>query len=154
MTVIQRSAKVSQILGMVADMTINESLVRQAPKVDEPLTHPVGATEIAERLAVRRQTVHNWNQDRIRQRSQDPMPPPRWVVGDDWAWNLGDVIAWAKRTNRLPPGPPDPMHQVKDWPYRYELCDHGVRYQGRGAPTGEATRDTACPTCFPPEAVG
>jgi len=55
---------------------------------------PVGAAEIAVRLAVRPQTVHTWRQRRL-------LPPPRWTVSGQPAWDWPDIEAWARRTGRL-----------------------------------------------------
>jgi predicted DNA-binding transcriptional regulator AlpA len=49
---------------------------------------PVGVTEIAERLAVKHNTVQHW---RIR---HDSFPGPRWTVGGRPAWNWADIAAW------------------------------------------------------------
>lgn len=132
--------------------TQREPDVRRARQIDPPPVIPVGASEIAQVLGVGQQAVYNWNQDRIHNRAPVPMPPPAWTVANRDAWNLVDVLSWAKRANRLPPGV-DPMHRVKDWPYRHELCPHGVRYKGRGAPKGKATMADACPECPQPEAL-
>jgi len=55
---------------------------------------PVGASEIAERLGVRAQTVHTWRQRRR-------MPEPRWTVSGQPAWDWSEIEDWAKRTGRL-----------------------------------------------------
>lgn len=55
---------------------------------------PVGAAEIAERLGVRGQTVHTWRQRKL-------MPPPRWTVSGQPAWDWSEIEEWARRTGRL-----------------------------------------------------
>ena len=55
---------------------------------------PVGASEIAERLGVKPQTVHTWRQRSI-------MPEPRWRVSGQPAWEWREIEEWAKRTGRL-----------------------------------------------------
>ena len=55
---------------------------------------PVGAAEIAARLAVRPQTVHTWRQRKL-------MPQPRWTVSGQPAWDWSEIEQWAKRTGRL-----------------------------------------------------
>lgn len=55
---------------------------------------PVGAVEIAERLAVRRATVDQWRQRGI-------FPEPQGVVGGRPAWDWPVVEAWARETGRL-----------------------------------------------------
>ena len=55
---------------------------------------PVGAAEIAARLGVRPQTVHTWRHRKL-------MPPPRWTVSGQPAWDWLDVESWARRTGRL-----------------------------------------------------
>lgn len=54
----------------------------------------MGAAEIAVRLAVRPQTVHTWRQRRL-------LPPSRWTVSGQPAWDWPDIEAWARRTGRL-----------------------------------------------------
>lgn len=55
---------------------------------------PVGVTEIAERLHVRRDTVNKW-----RERHAD-FPEPRWTVSGYLAWDYADVVAWIEKTGR------------------------------------------------------
>lgn len=55
---------------------------------------PVGAAEIAVRLGVRAQTVHTWRQRKL-------MPPPRWTVSGQPAWDWIEIEDWARRTGRL-----------------------------------------------------
>jgi hypothetical protein len=55
---------------------------------------PVGVLEIAEALDVRSDTVNKW-----RDRHGD-FPEPRWFVSGFPAWNLSDVLTWARRTGR------------------------------------------------------
>jgi hypothetical protein len=55
---------------------------------------PVGAAEIATRLGVRPQTVHTWRQRKL-------MPPPRWTVSGQPAWDWATIEAWARRTGRI-----------------------------------------------------
>lgn len=54
---------------------------------------PVGISEVAERLGVKRPTVDIWRQRGV-------MPEPRWTVGGRPAWNWPDVLAWAEETGR------------------------------------------------------
>lgn len=56
---------------------------------------PVGATEIASRAGVKRDTVEEW-----RRRHPD-FPPRRWTVGGRPAWDWPDVAAWLQRTGRM-----------------------------------------------------
>lgn len=58
---------------------------------------PVGAAEIASRLGVKPQTVHTWRHRKL-------MPPPRWTVSGQPAWNWSEIEAWARRTGRLREG--------------------------------------------------
>lgn len=55
---------------------------------------PVGASEIAERLGVKPQTVHTWRQRAL-------MPEPRWSVSGQPAWDWTEIEEWARRTGRL-----------------------------------------------------
>ncbi|HVO22235.1 MAG TPA: MerR family transcriptional regulator [Candidatus Margulisiibacteriota bacterium] len=55
---------------------------------------PVGAAEIAARLRVKPQTVHTWRQRGL-------LPPPRWTVSGQPAWDWSEVEEWAKRTGRM-----------------------------------------------------
>ena len=57
---------------------------------------PVGAAEIAARLGVRPQTVHTWRHRKL-------LPPPRWTVSGQPAWDWADIESWARRTGRLRP---------------------------------------------------
>lgn len=57
-------------------------------------TCPVGAAEIAKRLGVRAQTVHTWRQRKL-------MPPPRWTVSGQPAWDWSEIEEWARETGRL-----------------------------------------------------
>lgn len=59
---------------------------------------PVGEKEIGERLGVRKQTVAMW----LHRPPVVPLPPPRWTVSGNPAWNWPDVEAWARDTGRLP----------------------------------------------------
>lgn len=65
---------------------------RARPVSREPA--PVGAAEIAARLAVTPRTVHAW-------RRRGLLPAPRWTVSGQAVWAWGDVLAWARRTGRL-----------------------------------------------------
>lgn len=55
----------------------------------------VGAAEIAARLGVGRQMVHQW-----RQRHED-FPEPVARLEQALVWHWPDVEAWARRTGRL-----------------------------------------------------
>jgi hypothetical protein len=55
---------------------------------------PVGASDIANRLGVKPQTVHTWRQRAL-------MPEPRWTVSGQPAWEWSEIEEWAKRTGRL-----------------------------------------------------
>jgi hypothetical protein len=57
--------------------------------------HPVGVMEIAEALGVAQDTVNKW-----RVRHVETFPEPRWYVSGFPAWNLPDVLAWARSTGR------------------------------------------------------
>lgn len=54
----------------------------------------VGAAEIAQRLGVRRQVVHQW-----RHRHED-FPEPVAVLQQAMVWAWPDVEVWAKQTGR------------------------------------------------------
>jgi hypothetical protein len=58
---------------------------------------PVGAAEIAVRLSVKPQTVHTWRHRKL-------LPPPRWTVSGQPAWDWPDIEGWARRTGRLRSG--------------------------------------------------
>jgi len=65
------------------------------PKAAPEITSfPVGAAEIAERLGVRPQTVHAWRHRKL-------MPPPRWAVSGQPAWDWAEIETWARETGRL-----------------------------------------------------
>lgn len=55
---------------------------------------PVGATEIAERLSVKLDTIAQWRQRGV-------LPEAKWTVGGRPAWNWPDVEKWATETGRL-----------------------------------------------------
>jgi uncharacterized protein YjcR len=55
---------------------------------------PVGVAEIAERLGVKQQTAQTWRHRKL-------LPPPRWTVSRQPAWNWADVERWAKETGRI-----------------------------------------------------
>ena len=55
---------------------------------------PVGAAEIAVRLGVKPQTVHTWRHRKL-------LPPPRWTVSGQPAWDWPEIESWARRTGRL-----------------------------------------------------
>lgn len=57
-------------------------------------TLPVGAVEIAERLAVKPETVHQWAYRGL-------LPEPRWTVSGRPAWNWPTIERWARETGRL-----------------------------------------------------
>ena len=64
-----------------------------ARKVD--VTHLVGAAEIAERLGIARQSVHQ-----LRTRHPD-FPAPVAVLKQAMVWDWAEVERWAKQTGRL-----------------------------------------------------
>jgi predicted site-specific integrase-resolvase len=55
---------------------------------------PVGADDIADRLGVQRNTVHQWRQRGV-------LPDPPWTVSGRPAWNWPEIAKWAKDTGRL-----------------------------------------------------
>jgi predicted DNA-binding transcriptional regulator AlpA len=55
---------------------------------------PVGISEIAVKLGVKRATVDQWLQRRL-------LPPPDWTVGGRPAWNWPTVRRWAEETGRI-----------------------------------------------------
>lgn len=61
-----------------------------------PVAEPVGLTELADHLQVKRGTVDQWQ-------ARDLLPPPRWTVGGRPAWDwTADIIPWATATGRMP----------------------------------------------------
>ncbi len=66
----------------------------RASPASVPESIPVGAAEIAVRLGLKAQTVHTW-------RHRGVLPPPRWTVSGQPAWDWSDIEDWAKRTGRL-----------------------------------------------------
>lgn len=59
-----------------------------------PEPEPVGATEIAQRLGVKRETVNQWQYRGL-------LPPARWTVSGGPAWDWPDIERWARDTGRL-----------------------------------------------------
>lgn len=57
---------------------------------------PVGPEEIAERLGVRRDTVHKW-------RHRGVLPEPDWIISSLPVWEWETIRAWAENTGRLEP---------------------------------------------------
>jgi predicted DNA-binding transcriptional regulator AlpA len=55
---------------------------------------PVGVAEISERLGVRQQTVAQW-------KLRGLLPPPRWTVSRQAAWNWQEIEAWAQQRKSL-----------------------------------------------------
>jgi hypothetical protein len=55
---------------------------------------PVGATDIAERTGIDRDTVEVWS------RRYADFPPPRWTVAGRKAWAWADVVAWLRSSGR------------------------------------------------------
>lgn len=55
----------------------------------------VGTEEIADLLAVERRTVNVWKQ-------RGRLPDPFATISGTPIWLRGDIVAWAKATNRLP----------------------------------------------------
>lgn len=51
------------------------------------MTEPVGISEIADRLEVRRQTVAIWHH-------RGQLPEPRWTVSGNPAWEWADIEKW------------------------------------------------------------
>ena len=62
----------------------------------QPCCEPVGGMEIADRLGVQRRTVAVWKQRRL-------LPPGRWTVSGEDAWDWDTIREWAERTGRLSP---------------------------------------------------
>lgn len=60
-----------------------------------PSEDPIGIADIAERLGVKRHTVHTW-------RYRGVMPQPRWTISGRPAWAWEDIKSWARKTGRLP----------------------------------------------------
>lgn len=56
----------------------------------------VSSVEIADRLGVKRMTVHQWRQRNV----GFPDPLAQLAIGPVWDW--ADVEAWAKASRRLP----------------------------------------------------
>lgn len=60
----------------------------------------VGTADLAERLQVARNTVHNWRCSQLSAK----LPEPRRRVGQrkelQWSWSR-DIEPWARRTRRL-----------------------------------------------------
>jgi hypothetical protein len=50
--------------------------------------------EIAARLRVKPQTVHTWRHRKL-------LPPPRWTVSGQPAWDWPEIESWARQTGRL-----------------------------------------------------
>lgn len=61
--------------------------------LDVSEAQPVGIREIAALLGVKRSTVDQWKIRKI-------LPPPRWMVSGNPAWNRDDIEEWAKETGR------------------------------------------------------
>jgi predicted DNA-binding transcriptional regulator AlpA len=55
---------------------------------------PVGMTEIAQRLGVKRDTVQHWSVRKV-------LPPAEWTVGGRPAWSWSTIETWARETGRL-----------------------------------------------------
>lgn len=55
---------------------------------------PVGLSDIADRLGVKRQTAKDW-------KLRGLLPPPKWVVGGRPAWDWPQIEKWARKTGRL-----------------------------------------------------
>ena len=58
------------------------------------ISEPVGMSEIAQRLGVRRNTVDSWKQ-------RDILPKPWWLVGGRPGWPWPVIEQWARETGRL-----------------------------------------------------
>lgn len=54
---------------------------------------PVGLSEIADRMGVKRSAVDHW-------RLQGLLPKPKWTVGGRPAWAWRDIEQWAEETGR------------------------------------------------------
>lgn len=55
---------------------------------------PVGVAEIADRLGVKIETARMWNYRRL-------LPPARWQVSRQPAWDWAEIQKWARETGRL-----------------------------------------------------
>lgn len=53
----------------------------------------VGPAEIAERLGVQRETVHQW-------RHREIMPEPGWTISGVPIWEWSVILEWAQATGR------------------------------------------------------
>ncbi len=90
----------------------------------EPHIDIVGAVEIVARahtehgVILRRKTVNTWHARRkeweaagspSRRAKDEPMPAPlAGTVSGNPAWNWPDIVAWMRRTNKIPaPAPSD-----------------------------------------------
>lgn len=60
----------------------------------------VGEREIAERLAVKADTVAHWHHRSRRGQSPRGFPPARWSVSGLPAWYWPDIAEWAVSTGR------------------------------------------------------
>jgi predicted DNA-binding transcriptional regulator AlpA len=54
----------------------------------------IGPKDVADMLGVKRSTVYMW-------RYYDQLPEPVQVVARVPLWRRGDIIKWAKKTNRM-----------------------------------------------------
>lgn len=80
---------------------------------------PVGVREVAERLGVQQQTVSMWRYRKL-------MPPPRWTVSGQPAWDWRDIEAWAWNTNRKN----EEMTMIGKKAIQFQVSDpeHDARY--------------------------
>jgi hypothetical protein len=72
-----------------------DAMATYARELEAMRADPVGATEIATRCGVQRDTVAKWAA-----RHEADWPAPRWTVGGRPAWEWRDVADWLRRTDR------------------------------------------------------
>lgn len=66
------------------------------------ITDPVGISEIAERLGVRRQTVDSWrSRGKVDRERSTPIPQPATIITKTPIWDWATIQEWAISTGRL-----------------------------------------------------